>query len=62
MTKDQFYLGMRVKQIDPDEGHMAYGHIKEIKDKSVIIKWGDMDQPTEHEEWEWPTIHIGNPS
>ncbi len=62
MTKDQFYIGMRVKQKDQDEEFMAYGHVKEIKDESVIIKWGDMDEPTEHQKWEWPTILVGNPS
>lgn len=61
MKKEQFYIGQRVKQKDPDEGYWAYGHIQEIKEKSVIIKWGDLYEPVEHFEDEFDSIKDGNP-
>jgi hypothetical protein len=66
MTKDQFYVGQRVKQKDPDEGYMVYGRVKEIRETSVIIDWDDPDfgmlEDVEHFEDEWPTIRSGNPN
>lgn len=62
MKKEQFYIGQRVKQKDIDEGFWAYGHVKEIKDKSIVIKWGDIAAPCEHFSDEWPLIKDGNPT
>lgn len=62
MKKEDFYVGQRVKQKDPDEGFMAYGHVLEIKEKSIIIKWGDMYEPIEHFDDEWDTIKNGIPT
>lgn len=61
MKKEQFYTGQRVKMVDPDDGYMAYGHIVEIKDKSVVIKWPDLSDPVEHFEDEYDSIKDGNP-
>lgn len=61
MKKEQLYVGQRVKQKDPDEGYMVYGHITEIKDKSILIKWNDISEPVEHYEDEYDSIKDGNP-
>lgn len=65
MLKNEFYIGQRVKQQDPDEGYMTYGIVREIKDKSILIDWDDPNwglmKDTEHFEDEYPTIKIGNP-
>jgi hypothetical protein len=66
MTKEQFYIGQRVKQKDPDEGYMVYGIVREIKDKSIIIDWDDPEyglmDGVEHFADEWPTIKDGIPT
>lgn len=62
MKKEQFYIGQRVKQKDPDEGYMVYGHVTEIRSNSIVIQWGDLPNPVEHMEDEFPFIFDGNPS
>ena len=65
MEKEQFYVGQRVKQKDPDEGYMCYGHVKAIKENSVIIDWDDpnwgMMYDTEHWADEFDSIKDGSP-
>jgi hypothetical protein len=65
MKKEDFYVGQRVKQKDPDEGYMIYGIVKEIKEKSILIDWDDPDfglmENVEHFEDEYPTIKNGIP-
>lgn len=61
MKKEQFYIDQRVKQKDPDEGYMVYGHVTEIKDNSIMVQWNDMREPVEHFEDEYETIKDGNP-
>jgi len=65
MKKEDFYVGQRVKQKDPDEGYMTYGIVKEIKEKSILIDWDDPDfglmENVEHFEDEYPTIKNGIP-
>lgn len=61
MKKNQFYIGQRVKQKDPDDGCMVYGHVKEIKEQSVIIDWNDRKW-VEHFEYECADIKDGNPN
>lgn len=61
MKRSEFYVGQRVQQKDPDEECMAYGHVKEIKEKSIIIKWEDLNENTEHFDSEFDTIKR-NPS
>ena len=65
MKKNQFYVGQRVKQKDPDEGYMCYGRVKEVKENSVIIDWDDpefgMLENVEHFEDEFSTILNGIP-
>lgn len=63
MTKDQFYVGQRIKQ-KVDEGHgpqWFYGHVKEINEDHVLIKWPDIDEPVKTPADEWPEIKVGNP-
>lgn len=66
MTKDQFYVGQRVKQKDPDGGYMVYGHIKAIEEKKILVDWNDPEwglmENVEHFEDEWLTIKDGNPN
>lgn len=63
MTKDQFYLGQRIKQkVDEGEGpRWFYGHVKEIYDDHVLIQWHDIIDPVKHTAEEWPDIKVGNP-
>lgn len=65
MKKEEFYIGQRVKQKDPDEGYMTYGHVREIREKSIIIDWNDPEYGpmlgVEHFEDEFPTIRNGIP-
>lgn len=63
MTKEQFYVGQRIKQ-KVDEGHgpqWFYGHVKEIGDDYVLIQWPDIMDPVKHMSHEWPDIKLGNP-
>ena len=62
MKKDQFYVGQRVKQKDPDDNCMVYGHVISIDDHSILIKWNDISEPCEHFENEYPEIEDGNPT
>lgn len=66
MTKDQFYIGQRVKQKDPDEGYMVYGRVKEIRDTSILIDWDDPEwglmEDVEHFEDEYNSIKDGSPT
>jgi len=61
MKKEQFYVGQRVKQKDPDDGTMVYGHVKEIREKSIIVDWTDL-KGVEHFQDEYESIKDGNPS
>lgn len=45
MKKEKFHEGQRVKRIDPDEEILFYGTIKEIRERSIIIIWDDVDEP-----------------
>lgn len=65
MTKDQFYVGQRVKEKDPDEGYMVYGKVMEVKESSVVIQWDDPEwgmMEIDHPLDELPNIKDGNPS
>lgn len=62
MKKNEFYQGQRVKQKDPDEGYWVYGHVKEIREHSIIIKWNDIETACEHFEDEFDSIKNGLPS
>lgn len=61
MKKDEFIIGQRVKQYDNDEGCFVYGHVQEIKEKSIVIKWGDIIDACEHFEDEFDSIKNGSP-
>lgn len=65
MKKEQFYVGQRVKQKDPDEGYIVYGHVKAIKATSILVDWDDpewgMMEDVEHFEDEFDSIKDGNP-
>jgi hypothetical protein len=54
MRKDQFKLGQRVKQ--KEDGSWKHGHVRQIKEKSVIIQWDDIRDWCEHFEDEFETI------
>jgi ribosomal protein L35AE/L33A len=65
MTHEEFYVGQRVKQKDPDEGYMCYGRIVEVKEKSIVVKWNDPELGeliAEHFEDEYDSIKNGVPS
>jgi hypothetical protein len=62
MTHDQFYVGQRVKMYDEDDECNVYGHVKEIHPDRIVIKWNDLNEPTDHFKGEWPDIKVGNPS
>lgn len=55
----KFNKGQRVKQIDPDDGVLAYGTITEVRVSSLMIEWDDLSEPTEHFEDEYDSIFDG---
>lgn len=61
MKKEDFYIGQRVKQKDPDDGNMVYGHVTELKENCIYIKWNDLDEPVQHFESEYDSIKNGIP-
>jgi len=65
MKREQFYVGQRVKQKDPDEGYMCYGKVREIKEKSILVDWDDPNwglmENVEHFEDEFDSIKDGIP-
>ena len=64
MKKNEFVIGQRVKQKDPDEGYMCYGHVTKLSDESVTVLWNDPEwgeMECEHFEDEYDSIKPGNP-
>jgi hypothetical protein len=61
MKKEEFYVGQRVKIWDADEHCNTYGHVKEIGDNFIMVKWNDMYDPVRHEEEEFKDIKNGTP-
>lgn len=53
-TLNDFQVGQRVKMYDREDGCNVYGHVLEVKPndvkrlQSVVIKWGDINDPCEH--------------
>lgn len=57
-TINEFEVGMQVKQYDKDDGCWAYGHVIEVKETSVVIKWDDLNYPSEHLSGEFKTLSL----
>jgi hypothetical protein len=62
MKKEDFYSGQRVKIFDKDENCNVYGHVVEIGQKAIYIKWNDIPEPVEHLENEFSQIKDGTPN
>lgn len=62
-TVKNFTVGQRVKIYDKEECCNVYGHIIEIREKSIIVKWNDLSEPCEHFETfdDFQEIKSGNP-
>jgi hypothetical protein len=60
-TKD-YYVGQRVKMYDAEDDCNVYGHVVEVTDKSIKVKWNDLYDPCEHFHDEFDKIKNGVPT
>lgn len=61
-TVKDFTVGQRVKMHDKEDGCNVYGHVTEVREKSITVKWNDLSEPTEHFADEFDDIKPGVPT
>lgn len=54
----KFTIGQNVKIFDEDNQEWKRGKVTDKSRDTVFIKWDDLSEPTEHEQWEFPNIKL----